>query len=435
MNTKPERGIIMKAKRFVAAFLCLCMTALLLAGCGSPADIESGAAKQDYPVKVNDVTIESQPEGVAVLSPNVADIILAMGYEINLKARSAECTQPDLKVLPEVTADDASKIKELGATVLFADSSVTKAQKDALSEQGITVLTFSPATTRSEFTKLYTQIGSVLAGGNTGYEQGEKTAENIFTTLDDIARIIPNSDVPSTAIYLTDTDGTVATGDSFVDILLSSAGFINGVKGETGGSVAAESIIRSNPQYIFCPTGLKEKLETTDGWKDMDAVKNGRVCEIEPELMQWQGRSVISAVSEMAGFAHPELASSDNSSDMSSSEAEPTPKPSETTEPTPTPEATPKPTETPKPTTEPTPTPDSTSYQQLQKGDTGSDVLKMQERLDELGYMFTTYDGTFDTGTEQAVMDFQLNNGYLTTGIARPDMLELLYSDNAVPAG
>lgn len=431
MNTKPERGIIMRAKRFVAAFLCLCMTALLFAGCGSPADIESGAAKQDYPVKVNDVTIESQPEGVAVLSPNVADIILAMGYEINLKARSAECTQPDLKVLPEVTADDAAKIKELGVNVLFADTSITEAQKDALSEQGVTVLTFSPATTRSEFTKLYTQIGSVLAGGSTGYEQGEKTAENIFTTLDDIARIIPNSDVPSTAIYLTDINGTVATGDSFVDILLSSAGFINGVKGETGGSVEAESIMKANPQYIFCPTGLKEKLETTDGWKDMDAVKNDHVCEIEPELMQWQGRSVISAVSQMAGFAHPELASSsDGSSDTSSSEPESTPAPSETPEPTPTPEATPEPSETP----EPTPTPDSTSYQQLQKGDTGSDVLKMQERLDELGYMFTTYDGTFDEGTEQAVMDFQLNNGYLTTGIARPDMLELLYSDNAVAA-
>lgn len=87
MNTKPERGIIMRAKRFVAAFLCLCMTALLFAGCGSPADIESGAAKQDYPVKVNDVTIEPQPEGVAVLSPNVADIILAMGYEIQFESK------------------------------------------------------------------------------------------------------------------------------------------------------------------------------------------------------------------------------------------------------------------------------------------------------------------------------------------------------------
>ena len=58
----------------------------------------------------------------------------------------------------------------------------------------------------------------------------------------------------------------------------------------------------------------------------------------------------------------------------------------------------------------------------------------MQKRLDELGYMFTPCNGTFDAGTEQAVMDFQLNNGYLTTGIAKPELLALLYSDAANPA-
>ena len=34
---------------------------------------------------------------------------------------------------------------------------------------------------------------------------------------------------------------------------------------------------------------------------------------------------------------------------------------------------------------------------------------------------------------EQAVKDFQLYNGFLTTGVARPDVLEVLYSDEAVP--
>lgn len=98
-------------KRILAAILGLCMLALSLTGCGNASDVESGAAAQDYPVQVDGVTIESQPEGVAVLSPNIADIILALGYEINLKARSAECTQPDLEVLPEVTLDDAAKMQ------------------------------------------------------------------------------------------------------------------------------------------------------------------------------------------------------------------------------------------------------------------------------------------------------------------------------------
>ena len=58
----------------------------------------------------------------------------------------------------------------------------------------------------------------------------------------------------------------------------------------------------------------------------------------------------------------------------------------------------------------------------------------MQERLDELGYMFTLYDGEFDSGTEQAVKDFQLNNGFYTTGIANAELLTVLYSDEAQPA-
>ena len=71
---------------------------------------------------------------------------------------------------------------------------------------------------------------------------------------------------------------------------------------------------------------------------------------------------------------------------------------------------------------------------ELKLGDSGDAVLQMQKRLDELGYMFTKYSGTFDNGTEQAVKDFQLLNGYYTTGVANEELLNLLYSDNAVPA-
>lgn len=424
-------------KRILTAILSLCMVLPSFTGCESAAEIDSGAAQQDYPVVVNEVTIQSQPEGVAVLSDNLADIVLALGYEINLKARSADCTQADLKVLPEVTAADADKMKELGVTLVLTDEALSEEETTALNDQGITVLPLAPATTRSEFTKLYTEVGSALAGGSTGYEKAEKTATNIFTTLDDMTRIIPNSDVPATAVYITDLEGSVATGDTFTDILLSSAGFINGMKGSTGGKVEVSSLVSANPDYIFCAPGLKAKLADTDGFKDMDAVKNGHVCEIDPALMSRQGRSILTVVSEMAGFAHPELSTSSESSDTESSAESQSSASSESSQEESSKEESSKEESSKEESSkeesskEESSKPASTT---LKRGDSGDDVLKLQERLDELGYMFTLYDGTFDQGTEQAVKDFQLKNNYNATGEVNTELWNTIFSDEAIPS-
>ena len=66
----------------------------------------------------------------------------------------------------------------------------------------------------------------------------------------------------------------------------------------------------------------------------------------------------------------------------------------------------------------------------LQIGDTGEDVRRLQERLDELGYMYLPSTGEFGEGTEQAIKDFQLLNGYAATGIADETTQEVLFSDN-----
>ena len=69
----------------------------------------------------------------------------------------------------------------------------------------------------------------------------------------------------------------------------------------------------------------------------------------------------------------------------------------------------------------------------LQKGDEGDEVLKLQNRLKELGYLFVNATGTFAEGTEQSVKDFQLLNGMTVTGIADPETLQKIYSDDAKP--
>lgn len=388
-------------KRLTAFFLSVILAAGALTACGSKNDISSGAGEKDFPVKIGDVTIHREPSGVAVLSPNLADVVLAMDYEISLKAKSVECTQSDLSVLPNVTLDEAQKIKDLGADLVLTDKKPSEAQIEAMNKAGITVLTIRAATSREDLDRLYSEVGSALKGAKTGYEKGQKTSQSIFLTIDDISRIIPHSNKPITVAYLFDADGGVVTGDTLQGKLIESAGLINAASGGTGNKMPVSELLIANPQYIFCPTGVKAKLEASAEYKKLDAVKSGKVYEMNPNLMLLQGRGMVDAVTFIAGKVYPQLTEGTNISGTSSASF----------------------------TTGGASGSMDTSIT-LKKGDKNDNVLKMQKRLQELGYMFVKPTGEFAEGTEQSVKDFQLLNGMPTTGIADPKTLQKMFSSD-----
>lgn len=70
----------------------------------------------------------------------------------------------------------------------------------------------------------------------------------------------------------------------------------------------------------------------------------------------------------------------------------------------------------------------------LQKGDSGSAVKAVQQRLKELGYYSSSCDGNFGTQTVNAVKAFQKKNGLSQTGIADAATQKKLHSSSAVKA-
>ncbi|XOQ43464.1 MAG: Peptidoglycan-binding protein [Clostridium sp.] len=389
-------------KRLLTVFLTVMLVYSVMFGCSRASDISSGPVDKDYPISIGDVVIRQEPAGVAVLSPNIASIILSLGYETSLKARSADCVQSDLSVLPVVTADDAQKIRELGADVVFADS-LTDEQKSAMQEQGLTVLTFEPAVTREELERLYANVGSVLKGGHTGYQKGKDVADGILQTIDDITRVVPESEIPVTAVYLYDANGHAATGDTLAGSLIEAAGLINSAAGGTGGTIAVSDLLLADPQYIFCAEGVQSELEASEEYSKLTAVQEDRVYEMDAQLMTCQGDELIRAVSFMAGTVHPELLGDTSSSETSSSS-------------------------------------NSSSQveveinlnQTLRSGMQNDDVLKLQERLEELGYMFVKPTGLYAEATVQSVKDFQYLNGMTVTGVADPETLKKIFSPDAI---
>lgn len=403
-------------KRPLAALLGILLVLSICVGCGPKGDISSGVAEQDFPVTVNEVTIQDEPKGVVVLSPNLAEVIMALGYEMQLCGKGAACTQEDLSVLPDMTLDDPQSILGVGADLVLTEDAPSEEQKQGLNDAGIDVVTIAPATSREDFTRLYREVGSCMMGGVKGYERGEKIAEGIFSTIDDISRQIPQTDTPVSVCYLYDVEGGVVTGDTLEGKLIECAGLINAASDGAGNHMDVETLLMVQPQYIFCPTGLKDTLAQTDQYKDLTAVQEGRVYEMDPSLMEWQGNGVISAVSFMAGTVYPSLAEGTTSLEPEGGESQ-----------------TPTGGNSDMEVGDVTSDPEQPEGDSLKLGDEGDAVKNLQLRLAELGYLFVQPTGLYGEGTQQSIMDFQYVNNLRITGVADEETVNRLFEADAQP--
>lgn len=422
------------AKRLAAILLCLALLAALFAGCKSKEKPSSEDETTNYPVTIGDLTLSEKPERVVVLSENLADIILALGYEASLKGKSPECTQSELSILPEVSLSDLKTLKDLEPDLVLVDTEPENAEELAL--QGIPVAVVPPATGRSDFEREYSDVGSLLNGKIDGAAFAVKRAQDIFLAIDDITRMAPSSNIVITACYLYDMDGTAATGDTLAGALISATGATNAFENTEQGDTTLAALKLSNPNYIFCPTGLKEQILASEELSGLSAVENGLVYEMDPTYMIRQGRTVLQAVNFMSGVLYPELldnAASDPASSApssgdgengDSSAIEPSSNSSD-------PDSSSEPSSS---SSSDASTTSGSSDSDLKVGAKGNDVLKLQKRLAELGYFVLEPTGEFGEGTEQALMNFQLYNGLLATGVANAETIKTLYSSSAIPA-
>lgn len=400
--------------RWAAAFLSLVLALSCFAGCSQVKDIVSGVtAGGEYPVEINGVTVSARPQKAVVLSPSLADVALALGCETQLAASGEDCTQENLRELPKIDTSDPQAVIGVGPDLVLSSGPLDSGMASALSEAGLCVLEIDPATDREDFERMYAQVSSAFFGGGSGYDKGIQTAQDIFTTLDDINRVVPKEKV-TTACYLYDLDGSAVTGDMFASTVMSYAGATNVFQSLSGGAYEFRTLEVSDPNVIFCAPGLRAELMADGRFQEFQAVREGKVFELEPSLIQWQGRTVVSAALEISGKCFPELLE-ENSMQV--------------TDPTSQIES-----QVSSALVDSGLESDTTAYETLREGDQNEEVLKLQTRLDELGYLNVEYDGHYGSHTADCVREFQRVNGLDETGVANADTQRKLYSQSAKPA-
>ena len=250
-------------------------------------------------------------------------------------------------------------------------------------------------------------MSSAFAGDGAGYDAGIAAAQDIFITLDNINRIVPQDKI-TTACYLYDLESSAVTGDMFGSTILSYAGVTNVFDSLSGGVYDFETLEIANPNLIFCAPGLKEQIESDSRFADFQAVQQDKVVEMDPSLMSWQGRTVVEAAYEISAAAYPELLEEsspevDPASEIDSQVSSALEEEEQLAQ-----------------------------YGTLEEGNTGDQVLAMQERLAELGYLTAEYDGHYGATTADCVSRFQSANGLEATGIADPATQLALFKEGAL---
>lgn len=409
-----------KIKRILLSLLTVLsviFAMLLTSGCSS---------NSDYPVTLASYTFTSQPQSVICLNDSVADIILACGYGDKITARSDECTQEALASTHSVGSaakPDVNEIKKLDPDVVFADKTLGEDVRLQLKNANITVITLVPACSTEELSVLYGNIGAILGGNNTGRSVGKDKAEKLSLTLSDLQRIVPESTVAITACYLYDANGTAETSDTLGGKLFDYANIINVcTTDESSGDI--EALKLSNPQYIFCDTGVKAQIESSDQFKDFKAVKDGNIFELPAKYLSRQGNSMTEALSFIIETVYEVSTASDYPKENSQNEESSVPEISEpeSSEPVPV---------TVKADTSLTITPDLS----ISLYDNTENVSILQRRLTYLGYFDEDITGYYGNLTGESVLKFKQNNNMTTDGNALNfEELEIMFSENAVPA-
>lgn len=403
----------------IASFvLCILLLVSSLAACNPsslvPKEIASEAVAGTFPVTINGVEIAAAPTKVLVLSPSLADIAIELGVEPQLTAAADTCTQYELETLTKISATDISAITGVDADLILTDP-LDDSFRSSLSSHSVPVLEITPAVNREDYEALLGEVSAIFKGDGAGRDYGISIGKKLFTTMDDISRAT-SSDTITTACYLYDEVNTAITGDMFGSLIISYAGMTNIFNSLTGGQYDIDTLSLSNPNVIFCAPGVKDKLMSETRFAKLEAIKNGKVFEMEPYYMQWQGRTIIQAALKLSEYAFPQLIE-----ENSLVAGDPTSKIDQEVESQLASELS-------------AASADTTNYTTLQMGDSDSendDIYRMQERLKELGYLDSEFDGTFGSYTEDAVKAFQKNNNLTETGIADAETQRALYAAGA----
>lgn len=308
----------MKMKKLMLALLVLLVISSITACDTTPkAALNTTETTEGsiFPMTIRDsydreVKIEKEPQRIVALAPNITEIMFALGREDQLVGRTDYCDYPSevskIASIGSLQTPSIEKIATLKPDLVIASTHFSKDTLKKLEELKIpTVVLYGD----EDFEGVYETIskaGKIL--------NAEKNAEIIIGDMkkkvDTVTKNVEGKDKPSVyyVIGYGKSGDYTAGKNTFIGQLIKMAGAKNVADDVDEWKYSLEKLIEKNPDIMICSLdgGVKQGLESTNGYKDLKAVEGGKLYAFNTNLIDRQGPRLADGLVELAKIIHPE---------------------------------------------------------------------------------------------------------------------------------
>lgn len=303
-------------------FLLAMTLVFSMVGCGSSkeqkeAESTQGEVSQDgqtvYPYeavdyKGNTYTIEKEPEKIISVAPSMTELLFELGAGDKLIGRSDYCDYPEealeVESVGTLQTPDVEKIISLDPDLVIVTDMIDEQVVEKLSGVGVSVLTVSDVENLNQVYDMMTMVGAVINKN----AEAEALVEDMKATISDVEEKVADLENPS--VYYVVSYGeygdSIPGGDTFMHGIITAAGGDNIGKDISGWTITLEEIIEKDPDIIILPTYYDGAFQEADHYKDLTAVKEGKVYVIDSNMVDRQGYRNAEAVRTLAEIFHPE---------------------------------------------------------------------------------------------------------------------------------
>ena len=282
---------------------------------GQTVDIPSEDSIEGYPLTLIDsmgreITLESEPKRVISVGPNITETIYAIGAEDKLIARTDYCDYPEDVLnkdsIGSLREPNIEKILELNPDLIIAS---THFDPEVLKKLEGLNLKVAVLYGEESFEGAYNTIEKTGIFLNKEVN-AQKIIEDMKSKVNDVIEAV--KDQPKPEIYYVVSYGEggdyTATGETFISQIIEMAGGKNAADDAQGWKYNIEKLVEKDPDILICPKYFdsKQGIIQANGYKELTAVKEGRLFEIDNNMLDRQGPRIADGLEELAKILHPD---------------------------------------------------------------------------------------------------------------------------------